>query len=132
MARIAARSGRLYMNLTSGGLAEPVTFLNQWSLNFAVSNIEVTAFGDVVKVYVAGLPDCTGSYAGFYDDATTQMYNAASDGVARKFYLYPSNLTTTQYWYGTAIFDINIDGSVDGPVAIAGKFSAATAVTKIG
>lgn len=132
MARIAGRSGRLYMGLTSAGVAEPVTFLNQWSLNFATGNIDVTAFGDVTKVYVSGLPDCTGSYAGFYDNATTQMYTAATDGVARKFYLYPDNSSTAQYWFGTGIFDMNIDGSVDGAVAISGDFAAASAVAKVG
>lgn len=120
------------MNLTSGGTAEAVTFLNQWSLNFSTNNIDVTAFGDTTKTYVSSLPDCTGSYAGFYDNATVQMYTAATDGVARKFYLYPDNGTTTQYWFGTGIFDMNIDGSVDGAVAISGDFAAASVVAKIG
>jgi hypothetical protein len=132
MARIAGRSGRIYMNLTSGGTAEPVAFLNQWSLAFATGNIDVTAFGDATKVYVSSLPDCTGSYAGFYDNATNQMYTAATDGVARKFYLYPDNSLTTQYWFGTGIFDMNIDGTVDGAVAISGDFAAATIVAKVG
>jgi len=132
MARIAGRNGMLYMNLTSAGTAEPVAYLNSWSLDFATDKIDVTAFGDTTKIYVSGLPDCQGTYAGFYDDATVQMYTAASDGVARKFYLYPSTSLATQYWYGTGLFDMSIDGSVDGPVAIDGSFSAASATTKKG
>jgi hypothetical protein len=132
MARIAGRSGRLYMNLTSGGTAEPVAFLNNWSLNFATEKINVTGFGDTTMVYVSGLPDMQGSYAGFYDDATVQMYTAAVDGVARKFYLYPDNTSTGKYWFGTAIFDMNVDASVDGAVAISGSFAAASVTSKIG
>jgi hypothetical protein len=122
----------LYMGLTSAGTAEPVAFLNTWSLAFATDKIEVTAFGDVTKTYVAGLPDMQGQYHGFYDTATVQMYTAATDGVARKFYLYPTTATTTQYWYGTGIFDMSIDAAVDGAVEISGGFAAATATTKIG
>jgi hypothetical protein len=132
MARIAGRSGRLYMNLTSGGTAEPVAFLNNWSLNFATEKINVTGFGDAAMVYVSGLPDMQGSYAGFYDDATVQMYTAAVDGVARRFYLYPDNTSTGKYWFGTAIFDMNVDASVDGAVAISGSFAAASVTSKIG
>lgn len=132
MARIAGRSGALYMNLTSGGTPEPVAYLNHWSLNFASSNIEVTAFGDVSKVYVSGLPDFQGSYAGFYDTATVQTYTAAVDGVARKFYLYPVSATTGQYWFGTAIFDMAIDGTVDGAVSINGNMAASSVAAKVG
>jgi hypothetical protein len=132
MARIAARSGRLYANLTSGGTAEPIAFLNNWSLSFSVDNIDVTAFGDTHKTYVAGLPDAQGSYAGYYDNATVQLYTAASDGVARKFYLYPDNTATGQYFFGTAVFDMDIEGNVDGAVQISGDFSASTITSKVG
>jgi hypothetical protein len=132
MARIAGRNGRLYMNLTSGGTAEPVTFLNNWSLNFATEKINVTAFGDTSMIYVSGLPDAQGTYAGFYDDATVQMYTAATDGVARRFYLYPSTTNNGQYWFGTGIFDTNIDATVEGAVAISGSFAAASVTTKVG
>ena len=132
MARIAARNGRLYANLTSGGTAEPIAFLNNWSLNFQVDNIEVTAFGDSNKTYVAGLPDAQGSYAGWYDTATVQLYTAATDGIARKFYLYPDNSSTGQYFFGTAVFDMNVSAAVDGAVEISGDFSASTIVSKVG
>ncbi len=132
MARIAARNGLLYMGLTSAGTAEPVAYLNQYTLNFTTDKIEVTAFGDTTKIYVAGLPDCQGTYTGFYDNATVQMYTAASDGVPRKFYLYPDTTLATQYWYATGIFDFSIDGSVDGAVTMSGSFSAASVATKKG
>jgi hypothetical protein len=132
MARIAGRSGRLYAGIGSAGTAEPITFLNKWALNSTTDKIEVTSFGDSTKVYVAGLPDAQGTFGGFYDNATAQLYTAATDGVARKFYLYPDNSLTTQYWFGTAIFDFNVNGDVAGPVAIDGSFAAASAVSKVG
>ena len=122
MARIAGRNGRLYANITSGGTAEPITFLNNWSINFVTDKIEVTGFGDTTKTYVASLPDASGDYAGFYDDGTNQFYTAAVDGVARKFYLYPSTSTNGQYWFGTAIFDFSVNAAVDGAVQVTGSW----------
>ena len=84
------------------------------------------------KTYVAGLPDAQGSYTGWYDNATVQLYTAAADGVARKFYLYPDVGTSTQYFFGSAVFDMNITGAVDGAVQISGDFSASTIVAKVG
>ncbi len=132
MARIAGRNGRIYANVTSAGTAEPITFLNNWSINFTPGKIDVTAFGDSGMTYVAGLPDTTGDYSGFYDDGTTQFYTAAVDGVARKFYLYPSTSTATQYWFGTAIFDFNVQAAVDGAVQVTGSWNAASVVAKQG
>lgn len=132
MARIAGRNGILYMNLTSGGVPEPIAFLDKWSMSFSSSKIKVTAFGDTSEVYVAGLPDAQGTYSGFYDNASVQTYTAAVDGIARKFYLYPDRTLATQYWFGTGIFDMSIDSSIDGAVAISGGLAAATVVAKAG
>lgn len=132
MARIAGRNGRVYMALASGGTAEPLNFLASWSINFATDKIEVTAMGDSNKTFVAGLPDASGQFSGFYDDATVQTYTAATDGVARKMYIYPSILTATQYWYGTGLPDFNISSSVGGAAEVTASWNAASAWAKIG
>jgi hypothetical protein len=133
MARIHGRKGRLYVGLAnSGATAEPVTFLNQWDIKFETDKEEVTAFGDTNKVYVSGLPDAQGSFAGFYDDTSAQLYTAASDGAARKFYLYPTTDSTSVYFFGTALFDFNVQGEVSGSVKVSGSWAAASAVAKVG
>ena len=130
MARKHGRNGRLYVAVASGGTAEPVAFLRDWSIDFSVDNVEVTAFGDTNKVYVAGLPDSSGSFSGFFDSATAQLYTAATDGVARNFYLYPDTADAT-YWYGTALFDFSVASAVDGAVTVSGDWNAASAITKV-
>lgn len=132
MARLHGRNGRLYAGIASAGTAEPITFLEKWSLSFQTADAEVTAFGDSNRVYVAGLPDATGSWNGYYDDATAQLYTAATDGVARKFYLYTNTSTNTQYWFGTALFDFNIDVTVVDGEKISGNFKASSIVSKVG
>jgi hypothetical protein len=120
------------MNLASGGTAEPVAFLNSWSISAQTDKADVTAFGDPNKVYVAGLPDSSGEFSGFYDDATVQTYTAAVDGIARKFYLYPSRLTNTQYWFGTILPDFSVNASVSGAAEISASWNAASAIAKVG
>ena len=92
MARSHGRNGAVYMWVTSGAAASPMAFQAAWTVNMTTDKQDVTAFLDQNKVYVAGLPDASGDFTGFWDDATSQTYVAAVDGLARNFYLYP-NLT---------------------------------------
>lgn len=132
MGRLAGRNGRIYLALTSGGTAEPVAFQAAWSINFTTNKIDVTAFGDTNKVTVAGLPEASGQFSGFYDDATVQTYTAATDGLARKFYLYTSTLTNTQYFFGQVNPDMTIDATVADAIKVSSSWSAASQIQKIG
>lgn len=133
MSRIHGRRGRIYLGLASDtATAEPLPFFASWSINFSTDKVDVTAFGDNNKVYVAGLPDASGQFAGFYDDATVQTYTAATDGLARKFYLYPSTLTNTQYFWGTILPDFSVDGAVADAVKVSASWNAASAIVKQG
>ena len=134
MARVHGRRGRLYVGIASdSAAAEPVAYLSKWSIGFSTDNVDVTANGDTNKVYVAGLPDASGSFSGFYDDATTQTFTAASDGLPRRWYLYPSTPSVAgPYWFATGLFDFNAEGDVGGAVTVSGDFQAASAVAKIG
>ena len=133
MSRIAGRRGRIYMGIANDtASAEPLPFFASWSINFATEKIEVTAMGDNNKVYVAGLPDASGQFAGFYDDATAQTYTAAVDGLPRKFYLYPSTTLNTQYFFGTILPDLQVQSEVNGAVQVTASWNAATQVSKVG
>lgn len=112
--------------------AEPLPFFADWSINFATDKTEVTAMGDNNKVYVAGLPDASGEFSGFYDDATNQTYTAAVDGLARKFYLYPSTSLNSQYFFGTILPDFSVNGGVGAAVAVSASWNAASIVQKVG
>lgn len=133
MGRIAGRRGVIYIGIASDtASAERLPYQVSWSIDFATDKIEVTSLDDNNKVYVAGLPDASGEFSGFYDDATGQTYTAASDGLARKFYLYPSRLTTTQYFFGTVLPDFSVNGAVDGSVEVKASWAASTQIVKVG
>jgi len=131
MSRIAGRNARIYMALASGGTAEPVAFQASWSISAATNKIKVTAFGDSNETYVAGLPDANGQFAGFYDDATVQTYTAATDGVARKWYLYPDTTNTAKYFFGTVLADFSAEASVDGATTVSASWAAASPIIKV-
>lgn len=133
MARIPGRNARVYLGLaTSAAAAEPIAFQAKVSFDAATDKIDVTAFGDSNKVYVAGLPDASGSFEGFYDDATVQSYTAAQDGIARKMYIYPSTLTNAQYFFTTAIVDFSFESGVSDAVTVSASWSAASTFVKVG
>lgn len=133
MARKHGQQGRLYVGIASStAAAEPIAFLREWSIDFTTDKVEVTSFEDGNKTYVAGKEDTSGSYSGWYDSATEQLYTAATDGTARRFYLYPDATvgTTGDYWFGSAFFDMSLAGAVDGAVSINGNWNASTDISK--
>lgn len=131
MPRIHGQRGRAYVGLAnSSATAEPVAFLNSWTLDQTVDTVDVTAFGDTNKVYVAGLPDASGTLGGWYDTGTAQTYTAANDGLPRKFYLYPDS-TDGDYFFGTAIFDFSINTGVADGVSIQSNWKATSTVQKV-
>lgn len=133
MARLAGRNGRVYLGIaSSSAAAEPFPYSNKWTLDAASDKIEVTAMGDSNKTYVGGLPDASGTFSGFYDNATAQTYTAAQDGQARKFYLYPDITATTQYWFGTVLVDFSVESGVSDAITTSASWSAASAITKVG
>lgn len=133
MARIAGRQGRMLVAVASGGEAALIPFVASWSLAAAADRYEGTAQGDTNKVYVAGLSDASGDFSGYLDVATAQTYTAAVDGQPRKMYLYPDFVgTPTQYWFGTAYFDFNVESPVDGIATVSGTWAAASAIAKVG
>lgn len=131
MARIHGKSGLVYVGIASGAAASPIAYLTDWNLNFTVDQPEVTAFGDQNKIYVSGLPDASGDFSGFYDDASRQLYTSARDGVARNFYLYPNTVADPlQYWFGQILPDFSISGGISAAVSIKSNWKAASNVIK--
>lgn len=139
MSRIHGRNGVAYIAIDGAGganpTAAPMAFLSEWSINFVVDKADVTAMTDTNKVYVAGLPDASGDFSGFYDTSTAQTYVAATDGQPRNFYLYPSTLAAqmgppAQYFFGTILPDYSLAGGVTAAVSLKSTWNAATKIQR--
>jgi hypothetical protein len=134
MSRVHGRRGRVYIDTSVGGSGQaiPLPFAAAWSITFATDKQEVTALEDNNKIYVAGLPDASGDWSGFYDDQSVQSYNMAVDGIARRFYLYPSLLVPTTYFWGTILGDFKTQAAVGGATEMSASWNAASTVQKQG
>lgn len=125
------RNGALYLAASNGGEAVPLNGKTKWSLSQTVDQVDATAFGESSKTYLAGLPDGSGDFEGFYDFAADAIFSAAADGLARKFYLYPdSSNHATLYFFGTAFVDASMDVSVTDAVKVKGSLKAATPIQR--
>lgn len=133
MVRRAGRNAGIYVGATTAAEASPLTFQNKWSGNFETEKLDVTAFQDTTRVYVAGIADAQGEFSGWYDDATAQTLTAALDGLARKFYLYPDTVNKpAQYWFGTIFVDFSAEAEAQGAIMVASKWVAASSIAKVG
>lgn len=124
MARYHGKKGVIYISISSTAVAVAGVALNSWSLNMPTDKVEVTAFGDANKRYVQGLPDATGQIAGWWDDTSDSLYDAARSADGVNLYLYPSSDATSKYWYGPAWVDFSIDTGHDKGVSISAAFVA--------
>ena len=132
---ISGRKGRVYIDASAAGTAaaSPVANLNTWGLDSTTDKTEVTSFGDGSKTYVVGLPDGSISFGGYWDTAAGSQYGITqSIQAGRKFYLYPDSTNASQYFFGTAHFDLSITQTVSGAVEISGTGSAASSISSVG
>lgn len=126
MSRINGARGIAYMSIASGAPASPVAYVSDWLISIAQTWTEVTGIGAKCKEYVTGIPAVSGGFSGWYDDASSQAYVAARDGVPRSFYLYPDpGLDPGACFYGMIIPDFTVAGGVQDAVAVSCSWSAA-------
>jgi hypothetical protein len=135
VSRIHGRNGIAYVAVNPNASASPMAYLSDWTLNFSVAKVDVTAMGDPNLIWVAGLPDASGDFSGFYDTATAQTYVSATDGQPRNFYLYPSTLGVQgvgpgQYFFGQILPDYAIAGGVAAAVSLKSTWNASSTITR--
>jgi len=129
--RIHGRNGVVYLGLTNNGAASPVAFMSDWTISRVVAKVDVTAMQDPNLIYVSGLPDASGDFTGWYDDATPQMYAASVDGLSRNFYLYENTNSPANYWFGQILPDMAVSGGVTKGVDVKSTWKAASAIQRM-
>src|SRR5262252_5860987 len=95
--------GALYVDISQAGTGSAVLVatLNEHAISFVTDKVEVTAYEDTNKTYVSGKPDASGTYKGFLDISSDQLYYAATTGSARKFYHYVDTTNDpNKYFFG--------------------------------
>lgn len=130
--RFHGRNGLVYLSVHAGDAASPLTYLNSWAISYARNVSDVTTITDTQHVYVDELPDVSGTFSGFLDDATSQAYIAAVDGLPRNMFLYPDAANTSRYFSGPVLADLAVAGNATAAVTITVNWVAAGLVTRAG
>lgn len=124
--RIHGSRGQMMMDPTGGATLVAIASLNKWDLDIAKDHVKVTCFGDTNQIYVDGLPDIKGSYAGFYDPADGLVIFDVIFGVVKPaLALRADALTPLVQFAGKATLDGKISVDANGAVSIGGAFVAA-------
>jgi len=132
MARIHGKHGQVKMDPTGAGGATLVVVddMNAWTLDASKDLVEVTAFLDVNKVKVAGLPDYTGTLSGWWSkDSAPDFFAVVFGDTPAALSLIPSSLESGFNFAGPANIDGSVNCSATGAVSIAGTWSASGAWT---
>lgn len=130
--RFHGRNARLFVDLTGSAAATIVPFIADAKIDTATARTDATAWGDTNMIELAGLPDFKGTYSGFADRESAQLYTAAVDGVPRFSIFYPDYVNKpSSYIYGLCFFDQSLELSVKDSAKITGAFSAGGSMTRI-
>jgi len=124
--RIHGKNGEMKMDPSGGVTAVTVASINKWDLDMSTEKVKVTCFGDPNHVYVQGLPDIKGTYAGDFDPADgLVIFDVAFGTVQPTLELLPSSLLPLIKFSGKALLDTKIAVDASGAVTIGGAFVAA-------
>jgi hypothetical protein len=124
--RIPGTRGVVYMAIAAGAAASPVAYVEEWSVSVAQTWIDITGCNSPEKEYTTGTPEVSGDFSGWYDDASSQTYIAARDGIPRSFYLYPDQVDAPgQCFFGLILPDFAVTGGVQAAVTMKCSWRAA-------
>ncbi len=137
--RIHGKGGAIYIGGTftsataipSGGVR--VAFKSEWTLNRSRDYVDATAFGDPNKVYLAGLPDISGTFRGLLDNGGDDLLDAATSE-ATQIFLFTSDgtlagSTAQMVAHGPGFFDAQVTVSNTDAARVSGNFRASDAWT---
>jgi hypothetical protein len=124
--RISGRNGIVYLGASYGAPASPLSVQSDWTISFLAARGQITAVGDTAHTYLTtDLPEASGDFTGLYDDATSQTYVNAVDGLPRNFCLYPSASKPSRFFYGLILPDFSAGAGAQAAAGAKTTWSAA-------
>jgi hypothetical protein len=131
--RLHGKGGAIYIGGAAGSGGTRVAVKAEFTLNRSRDYVDATSFGDPNKVWLAGLPDVSGTFRGLLDASGDLLLNAATSD-AQTLYLYASDATlagTSEVLvaHGPALIDAQVTVSNTDAARITGNFRASDAWT---
>lgn len=133
--RLHGKGGAIYIGGAKGAGGIRTAYKAEWTLNRSRDYVDATAFGDPNKVWLAGLPDVSGTFRGLLNvgDQGDILFDASTSD-AQQLYLYASDGTlagSTEILvaHGPALMDAQVTVSNTDAARITGNFRASDAWT---
>jgi hypothetical protein len=130
--RLHGKNGAIYLGGAQGAGGIKVADKTEWTLQRNRDYVDATVFGDVNKVWLAGLPDVQGTYAGLLDVSGDLLLNSATSD-AQTMYLYADDGTNggtvTLVANGPCFIDATVTSANTDAVKITGTYRASGAWT---
>lgn len=137
--RLHGKGGAIYIGGTfatktsvpSGG--NRLSFKSEWTLNRSRDYVDATAFGDPNKVWLAGLPDVSGTFRGLLDVGGDLLLSAATSDAQNLFLMASDGTlagsTAIMIAHGPGLLDAQVTVSNADAARISGNFRASDAWT---
>jgi len=137
--RLHGKGGAIYIGGTfASKTAIPtssnrLSFKSEWTLNRSRDYVDATAFGDANKVWLAGLPDVSGTFRGLLDVGGDLLLSASTSD-AQQLFLMASDgtlagTTAIMVAHGPGLLDAQVSVSNADAARISGNFRASDAWT---
>ena len=130
--KLHGKGGAIYIADT-GAAKKKVLSRTEWTLNLNRDYVDATTFGNTNKVYLVGLKDISGTYAGLLDVSGDHLVNATDSG-SEYIYLYADDDDPTSSGvpgagailvaYGPGLLDASISASLSDAIKVTGNFRA--------
>lgn len=130
--KLHGKDGAIYI-ADLGGPLQKVLNRTEWTLNLNRDYVDATTFGNTNKVYLVGLKDISGTYAGILDVSGDALVTAADSG-AEYVYLYADDdddltpgtpgANAILLAFGPGLLDASITASVSDAIKVTGNFRA--------
>ena len=137
--RLHGKGGAIYIGGTfASKTAIPtnsnrLTFKSEWTLNRSRDYVDATAFGDPNKVWLAGLPDISGTFRGLLDVGGDLLFSASTSD-AQDLFLMASDgtlagTTAIMVAHGPGLLDAQVTVGNADAARITGNYRASAAWT---
>ena len=127
MATLHGKNGVIYLGETN---ASPISEKTEWHITIDRDLAEDTVMQDSWRTQLKGINNWSGSFAGFLDTASNDLFTAATSANLQKIYIYPDSSSVTRYYYGYCWPNLTIDATRTDVIAISADFDGDGALSK--
>ncbi len=122
--KLHGKNGAIYLGGPKGSGVK-VTNRTEWTLSLTRDYVDATTFGNTNKVYLVGLKDISGTFAGLLDVSGDYLVNAANSD-AIDIYLYGDDRTSFEVLVacGPGLIDAAITAANTDAIKASGNFRA--------